>query len=242
MDDQPPLPVINNLIVGSRLTPIKHRSVTPQKAIETLRSNSVTKRIQISQSVVEIQEPTVPTKYISRRKLLRRENANMVLLHQFLNKHSLNQSMRKLDIRSVSKPSFTDLDRESFLTYVQPKPIVSCSVRRTTENEKLSPIENIWINKVKKDLRTIVMDLFIKRIQLLDYLKPLEICLFHNTVIESEFLPISFMTFLVSKESYLRIEDEFLLLPLKDLPLHRLITFATCQFYGLHCDVSSFLL
>ena len=30
---------------------------------------------------------------------------------------------------------------------------------------------------------------------------------------------------------------EILILPLKDLPLQRLISFATCQFYGLHTQV-----
>ena len=247
MDDQPPLPIINNLIVGSRLTPVKHRSITPNTLSNNARSNSVNKKLQLAQSYAEIQEPikTVPQKYISRRKFRQWENANMVLLHKFLNTHGLNQSFKKMELNdtktNVSRLN-NNIDREAFLTFIQPKPKVIPSSRRTVNNEKLPLVESIWISKVKKELRTIILNLFLKCDNLFEYMIPLEQCLLHfishSTAIEMEILPMSFSSVLI-KGASLAVEDNVMILPLRDLPLHRLITFASCQFYGIHCDVST---
>ena len=151
MDDVPLLPIISDKIIGSRLTPVKHRSVTPQKAVTIIvRSNSVTKKAQLAQSVAEVQEPTLlPQKYISKRKLRKWENANMVLLHKFLAKHGLNQSMKlqnSIYTKDNRQSLFSSLnmnssDRESFLTFVQPKPKVVPSIRRgNATREKLSQV------------------------------------------------------------------------------------------------------
>ena len=197
-----------------------------------------------------------PQKYISRRKQRRWENANMIILHRILNssKFQTGRDTHSSDNAIRNQFSLLKIDHDLLLTSS------SNQSKRILRQDEFMKEEALWIANVKKQLRPVVEDLLKKRLDLVEFLKNIEyiITLFIDThtdfSLEGEALDESFLNLLqptcnedvennddgvsnIESQVYYDREDSKLCIRLQDLPLHRLIVFATCQFFGLHVEV-----
>lgn len=254
MEDDPVTPLARTLSGGTRaITPIKHRAITPTSSSQPnqqARSNSVTNKLKLAQSILESQPSE---KYISRRKQRKWENANMILLHRILSRNNNSDSISLLPEVDQASPGnqsgrsrfdfnlLREMDKETLYSFMRTQG--TAKSKRVMRQDEWSTEEAKWIGCVKKQLRGVVLELLEKREDLFEFLRSLEMVLWcfmeSQSVPAAEDLPSSFLELLTSPDMSLglSVSEGKLNLPLKDLPLHRLVTFAACQFYGLHTEV-----
>jgi hypothetical protein len=262
-------PLARSVSGGARaVTPIKHRAITPtsnsQSNQQAARSNSVTNKLKMAQSIIDSQPSE---KYISHRKQRKWENANMILLHRILSRNSTSSSSSSSsslfpdDDQTMPGPNRHHQEKVNFnlLREMDKDPLFSFmrtqganKSKRVMRQDEWSVEEAKWIKNVKKQLRGVVVELLEKREDLLEYLRSLEMILWcfieSQSTPAKEDLPSSFLEQLVTNEGKLHadnlfglvVDDGKLILSLKDLPLNRLVTVAACQFYGLHTEVCMF--
>jgi hypothetical protein len=181
-------------------------------------------------------------KYVSKRRERKWENANMILMQCILyERHidisNISQAEYEMDI-SGFRPFFSlhdAVDREEFLTYkYQP---MSNPSRRTIRLDDWILEENAWISKVKKQVRLRVIKIFKENKDMIEFLKAIELILSvyvdTKTALSKDDFPTEFSN-LFELAKNIDITDNVLIIPIKDLPLHRLVTLAACLFYGLH--------
>lgn len=245
-----PIPRIPSTVAGSSrvTTPIKQRAVTPTTRPSELRTSSA-HRLRIVHTITEAQPAQ---KYISRRKQRKWENANMILLNRFLSLTNNSSETDQTPIDSLllqqTKPfSWSKLDENDKLSLFSlhishDSASKGHNSKRVIRTDEWELEEATWINKVRKQLRSVIIPLIHKHQELCDYLMYLEliICCYidtRTTPLHSEFSAIFLSNLEVNSTIQVNEVGKCIFI-LNELPLHRLITFATCQFYGLHSDVS----
>ena len=253
MEDDPVTPLARSVSGGARaVTPIKHRAITPTSSQpnQQARSNSVTNKLKMAQLIIDSQPSE---KYISHRKQRKWENANMILLHRILSRN--NNGVNALfpdDDKTGPGPQhegrvdfnlLREMDKDQLFSFMRAQG--ANKSKRVMRQDEWSIEEEKWIGNVKKQLRGVVLELLEKREDLFEYLRSLEMVLWcfmeSQSTPASEDLPSSFLEQLTAPgtEQGLIVSEGKLILPLKDLPLNRLVTFAACQFYGLHTEVGN---
>lgn len=233
--------------------------MTPTKAPPNLVAAGVIPNLSsyapssdFTRPVNPIVECPQPQKYISRRKQRRWENANMIILHRILNSSKFQTSRDTHSSANAIHNQFSLLKIDGDFLLASS----SNHSKRILRQDEFMKEEALWIANVKKQLRPVVEDLLQKRLDLVEFLKNIEylIALFIDTQadfsLEGEALDESFLNLLqrtcsedddsglsnIESQVFYDREDSKLCIRLQDLPLHRLIVFATCQFYGLHVE------
>lgn len=256
MEDEPISP-FPRFVSGSgrAVTPIKHRTITPTSSSQQNQQTRSISKLKMAQAIIDSQPSE---KYISHRKQRKWENANMILLQRILSRKNDVSTLFPDESHTMPGPQrdqarcdfnlLREMDKDPMFSFMRVQG--ANKSKRIMRDDEWSVEEAKWINNVKKQLRGVVLELLEKKEDLFEYLRSLEMVLWCFMESQStpaiEDLPSSFLELLTTRPGTeptrtdsvgLRVDEGKLILPLKDLPLTRLVTFAACQFYGLHTEV-----